>query len=407
MRRYAFVLPRFGEGIVGGAETLAGELARQLKLRGDHVEVWTTCARDNRTWENAFPPGKTEAFGVSVTRFLVDERNLDVWVPLQIRLADGMSLSLEDQFSWLENGVNSRQLYGHIANNASSFDAIFFAPYLFATTFWGSLVRPEKSWLIPCLHDEHYAYVESIASMFRKVGRCLFNALPEQELAERLYGPLVGAEVGMGFDTFEESYLQTVRPYFSDSFPYLVYFGRKETGKNAQLLIDNFVGLKSQNLVPHDLKLVIAGGGSFSDLERDSVLLRGDIVDLAQVSEEEKQRLLRHAVALCQPSQMESFSIVLMEAWRAGTPVIVHADCPVTSGHVINSGGGLYFRSPEDFYGAARELIQNPALREALAQSGKDYVATRYSWETVLAHFDALVGSNVASVTHQKTLQAL
>jgi len=55
-RRYAFVVPRFGEGIAGGAETLVGALARHLAQRGDRVEVFTTCARDNRTWENEFPP---------------------------------------------------------------------------------------------------------------------------------------------------------------------------------------------------------------------------------------------------------------------------------------------------------------------------------------------------------------
>jgi len=49
-RRFCFVVPRFFEGIAGGAETLMGALALKLHERGDYVELLATCARDNRTW---------------------------------------------------------------------------------------------------------------------------------------------------------------------------------------------------------------------------------------------------------------------------------------------------------------------------------------------------------------------
>lgn len=388
-KKYAFVVPRFGQG-AGGAETLAKNLAIKLAERGDQVEVLSTCARDNRTWENFYPAGMTQEDGLTVRRFPVDPRNLDSWIPKQIAIHDGLSLSIEDQLTWMADSVNSSALYQFIAEKGEQFDALFFVPYLFGTTFWGSLINPEKSVLIPCLHDEHYAYVDVIASMFRQVKKALFNSAPEQDLANRLYGSITGGEVGMGFEEIGEAELNSLTPLFNENFPYILYLGRKETGKNAQVLIDNFVSLKETGRYPQ-LKLVIAGGGSFEDLHRPSAAKRDDIIDLEHVSELDKSRLLKYTLALCQPSTNESFSIVLMEAWLAGAPVIVHGGCPVTLHHVLESGGGLYFRSAADFAQVVSEIISNPSLRLQMAEAGKKYVREVYSWPAVLSRFDKVM----------------
>ena len=390
-KSYAFIVPRFGENVGGGAETLAGSLAARLAHRGEQVEVLSTCAIDNRSWENYFPAGETKEGGVIVRRFLVDNRNLERWVPLQIRISEGLELSLDEQLEWMSEGVNSSGLYDFLARESQRFDALFFAPYLFGTTFYGSLVAPERSVLIPCLHDESYAYVDIIQSMFRQVSGALFNALPERDLAFRLYGKVRGGEVGMGFDPYPEADIRDLGPYFEESFPYLLYVGRKETGKNVQLLVDYFSQGKDSGILPANLRLVVVGGGSFSDLFRPGVLQRGDIIDLEQVSEREKLRLIRHAALLCQPSVNESFSIVLMEAWLLSTPVLVHSACAVTRHHVLESGGGLYFRDQADFAAVVRELVSNPALRSELARAGYEYVRRRYDWRTVLERFDRVV----------------
>lgn len=387
MRRYAFTVPRFGEGIAGGAETLAGALARQLYLRGDDIEVWTTCAKDNRTWENEYPEGKAEEFGLCVKRFPVDARNLDIWIPRQINIHEGLRLSVEDQLAWMSEGVNSTPLYRHIEKHAPSLDAVFFAPYLFGTTFFGALVCPEKSILIPCLHDENYAYTEIMQSLFRQVRGCLFNSAPEQELARMLYGDVRGGEVGMGFDA--PAFVKR-EPYFKETFPYILYVGRKETGKNVHVLIDCFIAFK--DACPEAVvKLVIVGGGEFSDLHRPQALERGDIVDLSHATEGEKESLITHSLFVCQPSRNESFSIVLMEAWLQGVPVVVSAGCPVTKHHVHESGGGLYFASSEDFAGICRELSGNDALRCSLGEAGREYVARKFNWKVVLERFDEVI----------------
>ncbi|MCI5064715.1 glycosyltransferase family 4 protein [bacterium] len=409
--RFAFVLPRYFEGIVGGAETLSGELAQQAQKLGAEVEIWTTCARDNRSWENSFPPGTEAVHGITTRRFAVDERDLEQWIPLQIRLSQGVVLSLEEQFLWMEESVTSTGLLEHIrracAPGKEEVDLVFFAPYLFGTTFWGSLVAPEKSVLIPCLHDEPNAYLEIVASMFRQVRGCLFNAKPEEQLAQRLYGgglqgTIAGGVVGMGFENLAEG---EVPPYLPprhedaarfEADQYLLYLGRMETGKNAHLLLDFFVENKERGLLPEELSLVIAGGGSFSDLERPHYEGREDILAVGRVSEEEKRALLRHALVLVQPSTNESFCIVMMEGWREGTPALVHEGCDVTKFHVHSSGGGLYFRDAEDFGGTVRYLMEHPEQAEAFGEAGRAYVAQEYSWEAVRARFSEVVGELLA-----------
>ncbi len=392
---FAFVVPRFGEGIVGGAERLVGELARALRARGDRIEIWTTCAVDNRTWENTLPEGESVEGGVVVRRFKVDARDLDLWVRHQISISEGMRLSVEQQLDWMAEGVNSSALYQYIRDRESDFDAIFFAPYLFGTTFFGALSCPQKALLIPCLHDECYAYLEIMRGLFRGVRGALFNSAPERELAQELYGAILGGEVGMGFESDTD---EAKKPYFKDDFPYLLYLGRKETGKGVHTLIDHFLAAQAARPSLSSLRLVICGGGSFSDLNRGEALANPAIVDLEHINEEEKQRLISQALILVQPSVNESFSIVIMESWLRRVPVLVNSYGAVTRDHVQRSGGGLYYSTADELGGVLEELLGNPALRAQMAEAGFRYVKERYCWTAVLARFDrALLSIGIES----------
>ena len=56
--KLAFVTPRYGTEVIGGAETAARMLAERLCRRpGWEVEVLTSCALDHLTWENTEPAG--------------------------------------------------------------------------------------------------------------------------------------------------------------------------------------------------------------------------------------------------------------------------------------------------------------------------------------------------------------
>src|SRR5471032_1389003 len=71
------VVQRYGEEIVGGAETLARVVAEHLAEHFD-VEVATTTALDYWTWANHYAPGDAIVRGVPVHRFpTVRERSRD------------------------------------------------------------------------------------------------------------------------------------------------------------------------------------------------------------------------------------------------------------------------------------------------------------------------------------------
>lgn len=64
--------------------------------------------------------------------------------------------------------VNSDAMYEFIADNKDGY-IFLFIPYIFGTSYWGSKMAPDQSFLIPCLHDEDMAYLESIGQMFNRV----------------------------------------------------------------------------------------------------------------------------------------------------------------------------------------------------------------------------------------------
>jgi len=80
-----------------------------------------------------------------------------------------------------------------------------------------------------------------------------------------------------------------------------------------------------------------------------------------------------------------------MEAWLAGVPVVVDALCPVTREHTIDSNGGLYYSSSEEFGLVISRLASDPALRQELGASGREYVKSMYDWQRVLERFDTVV----------------
>ncbi len=66
--RLLWVVPRFGAGLVGGAEMLVRGLATRALPEGWRSEIATTCAVNHFTWENELPSGTAEEDGVARPR---------------------------------------------------------------------------------------------------------------------------------------------------------------------------------------------------------------------------------------------------------------------------------------------------------------------------------------------------
>ena len=77
---------------------------------------------------------------------------------------------------------------------------------------------------------------------------------------------------------------------------------------------------------------------------------------LGFVSDEEKYDALQAAEFLIMPSYFESLSMVALEAWGMGKPVLANGRCDVLRGQAMRSNAGLYYESYAEFVEAVRVL---------------------------------------------------
>lgn len=380
----AFVTPWFGEDATGGAETACRQTARRLAGAGLDVEILTTCSRSFLAdWgRNHYQPGVHTYQGLTVRRFRVGKRNGGRFDSLNRRLLARLPLDPMEEVAFMEDMIQAPGLIDHMRRRADK-DVFFLIPYLYGTTWAGAAAVPDRSVLIPCLHDEPYARMRPIRRMFESVRGWGFLSPEERRLADDLYGhrPGVGRFLGLGVEFKKGDALRFRSKYGAD--PFVLYIGRKDPGKGTPHLVEAFRRYKARR--PGALKLYLAGPGSAG------ARLGPDVVDLGFLPEADKYDAFAAATVFCNPSTNESFSIVLMEAWLAGIPTLVHERCAVTAGHVRASKGGLYFRDEEEFGEALDLLIQEPGLRERLGANGRRYVELNYSWDVVVRRYlDAL-----------------
>ena len=94
------------------------------------------------------------------------------------------------------------------------------------------------------------------------------------------------------------------------------------------------------------------------------------------------------------PSYFESLSMVALEAWALGRPVLANGRCDVLKGQCIRSNAGLYYESYEEFVEALYSLESNGPLNARLGQNGREYFKRHYAWPVIerkyLEMFDRL-----------------
>ena len=139
----------------------------------------------------------------------------------------------------------------------------------------------------------------------------------------------------------------------------------------------------SRNDTP--LRLVLIGGGSICLPEE--LVKNGRIADLGFVGKQDKYNAMAAAELLCQPSLNESFSLVIMESWLCGRPVLVHEGCPVTRSFASEANGGLYFGSYFEFEGCLNYLLANKDTASAMGENGRRYVREHFDWDVIVKKY--------------------
>lgn len=383
----AFVVPRYGRGVVGGAETLCRLVAEDLAAHDVPVEVFTTCAQDHFTWRNELAPGTTREAGVPVHRFPVsDERDPGRFGELHHRIAGTGRVGYVEQLEWMAHSVTSDALIEELARRADEIRIRFALPYLFGTTFWAVVDDPAATALIPCLHDEPYAELAAVRGMLEGCAGCLANSPAEAALIARLAPGARTMLGGVGFHV-------PTAPADPEGFcrergiapGYLLYAGRREEAKGVPLLYDAYAALRA--VMPDAPPLALMGSGELPPPPR----IAEHVIDLGFVPHERARDAKAAAALLVHPSRLESFGMVMLEAWLEGVPALVNAGSAVLVEHCRASGGGLWFRDVGEFATAAAELLADPVTRERMGRAGRDYVASEHSWARVRGRYLAAV----------------
>ena len=388
MRKIGFVIPWYGEDIPGGAEMELREVATHLQRAGMDVEILTTCVREfSADWnENYYSAGTAVVEDIAVRRFPVRRRDTAAFDRVNRRLMEEQHLSLQEEKTFVEEMVNSPQLYEYLKDASNDYALYVFIPYMFGTTYYGMQACPEKSVLIPCFHDEAYLYLRLFRQAYIQARGIIYNAMPEMELANKVYDFTTTEQIcmGIGMDTNICADADAFRKAYRIQKPFLLYAGRKDAGKNVHTLLRYFAEYKQRH-GDSDLQLVLIGGGSIEI----PASVRDDVYDLGFVSRQDKYDAMAAAELLCQPSHNESFSLVIMESWLCGRPVLVHSQCAVTRDFARRANGGLYFRNYFEFEGCVQYILTHPEQARTMGQNGGTFVRENFDWDVIVEKYSA------------------
>lgn len=391
--RFTFVLTRYGDGVLGGGEKHARDICERLALRGHDVRVLTTCARSYTDWRDAMPPGRALLGGVEVVRFPVDRgriRPLDEVVKAIGSIAP--SLPGVDRAWSATMGPRVRALLDRLPAEAASRDALVFFSLLSTFAFDGLPTVGARSILVPLVHDEAPIHFRIARATLASPAAVFVNTEEERARIERVSrgksAPIEIVAVGR-----EEP--APVDPSFTPptTRPYLLVLGR---AAKARPMVAVWRALQRLGDAPpielssgervawRDVELVTVGEPSAAYARVPNV------TQLPFVDDATRWQLTRNAVALVNPSRHESLSLVLLEAWSCGVPVVVNAACDVTTGQCRRSRGGVAvdFRDPTESARAITEGLISSSDRAAMGRAGEAYVRARYDWERVLDAYE-------------------
>ncbi len=387
MTDITFVTPRYGEKVLGGAEQGVRAFATRLSADGLNVAVLTTRAYSFVSWANHYCEGTAIEDGVHVSRFSVDfPRSSKFQASCERLLPNPEQASLQDANRWLdEQGPTSRTLVDAIAQVDSGVLAL--SPYLYHPAVRGVEVARVPTVLHAAAHPEQALWLPVFDEMFGAVSALAHYSRPEQNLVLSRF-PLTARtpQTIVGLPVEEPNF--TIDPETTcaelglDDEPFALFLGRVVTGKGTNELLKFFAALRSRR---GNGKLVFAG--PIVDVMDETE----GVVCVGPVSEQQKYGLLAASYALVNPSQMESFSLVMLEAWLVKTAVLVNGWCGPTREHCQSSGGGLWYSNYAEFEVAMNRLRDDSDLRSKLAQAGNHYVKSYFSWSAVRQRYLALL----------------
>jgi glycosyltransferase involved in cell wall biosynthesis len=372
----AVVVQRYGADISGGAELHARYIAERL-ARHASVEVLTTCARDYITWQNEFPAGEETINGVRVRRFPVAHPRDTADFGRRSTLVFDHVHSIQDELKWLESeGPTSTELVRHLDAARRQFDFFVFFSYRYYHAWHGVRTVADKAVLVPTAERDAALGLSIFPPVFRAARAVMYNSLEERALIQhvsRRQGP--GIVVGVGSEIPARTQPWRFKKKFGVRRPFAIYIGRIDENKGCAELFAHFE--RYAEMYPRGLDLLLIGSSVLP------IPTHPRLRHLGFLSDEDKFDALAAADVLVMPSRFESLSMVALEAWALGKPVLANGRCDVLRGQVVRSNGGLYYETFEEFAEALYALEGAGPLGDILGRNGREFFRRHYTWPVI------------------------
>jgi glycosyltransferase involved in cell wall biosynthesis len=375
--KLAVVVQRYGADINGGAELHARYIAERLS-RHAQVEVVTTCARDYVSWKNELSPGVETVNGLQVRRFPVSRERHPIEFGRRSQRVFEHPHSFADEFAWLDSeGPTSPALVKYLVRSSASFDYILFFSYRYYHAWHGARRLSDKAVLVPTAERDPAIGLAIFGPVFRGVRAIMYNSYEERAMIHTVTRnhDVPGVVVGVGSEVPERTDARRFRRQYKINRPFAIYVGRIDANKGCAELFDYFQ--RYATTFPRGLDLVLVGTPIIP------VPKHHRIHHLGYVSDQDKFDALAAADLLIMPSYFESLSMVALEAWALGRPVLANGRCDVLKGQCIRSNAGLYYESYEEFAETLYSLESNGPLHARLGANGRDYFTHHYAWPVI------------------------
>jgi len=375
--KLAFVVQRYGLEINGGAELHCRWVVEHMRKFCD-VKVLTTRAFDYITWRNHYPEGEEMVNSIPVKRFpVIRPRDPEKFGRIQNHVISDEH-TFDEELMWLEEeGPLAPALIDYIREHEDDYDYFLFFSYRYYHSYWGINALPHKSILVPTAEHDSVIHLSLFKELFRKPRAFIYNSVEEKNMINAISQnqDILGEVVGVGTEIPDHFSEGDFRRKFGIEGEYVIYIGRIDENKGCAQLFPYFQKFKEGE--SSDIKLVLVGSSKLN------IPAHPHIIHLGFLSEEDKFSGLQGAMMLMMPSFYESLSMVTLEAWALGKPVLANARCEVLKGQCNRSNAGVYYSDYSEFKEAFRLLLDKPRLRDAMGKNGKEFFQKHYTWDVI------------------------
>ena len=380
--KVAIVVQRYGADINGGAEQHARYIAEHLAAHVQ-VEVLTTCAhRDYISWKNELPEGKDMVHGIPVHRFKVAVERDPVQFAKWSQKVFTQKHSLRDELAWLDaEGPTSPALIDYIRAHEADYDFFIFFSFRYHHSFHGCRAVASKAILVPTAERDGALGLGIYPPVFRGIRALMYNSYEERALIQGVAGndAVPGVVVGVGSEIPERSNAGRFRQKFNLRDRFAIYVGRIDENKGCVELFDFFEHY-SASLVD-GMHLVLIGTAHVP------IPKHPRIHHLGFVDDQDKYDAMAAAEVLIMPSYLESLSMVALEAWAMGKPVLANAKCDVLQGQCLRSNAGLFYANYPEFAETLGAIDTTPSLQAALGRNGRTFFERHYAWPVIVRKY--------------------